>query len=211
MSTTLISTTLFIHALSGFMALLTGAIAIVTKKGSDVHNKSGIVYFYAMMSVVITGFVVAIAEDNSFLTYVGCFTLYLTYSGYRSIQNKALKPNIPDWIIWGIGTLNGVAMVSTFNIILFVFGILSLVNIVVDIRLFIKAIKGKSLPKLSWLRRHVGMMLGAYIATFTASLVVNIQYEAIPWLPWLMPTFVLTPVIIYWTRQVKYGKLDIWG
>jgi hypothetical protein len=44
-------------------------------------------------------------------------------------------------------------------------------------------------------------MLGGTIAVVTAVLVVNI--EASPtWLWWVLPTFVITPMIAYWNRKV---------
>jgi len=48
------------------------------------------------------------------------------------------------------------------------------------------------------------MMLGAYISTFTAFLVVNIQSENYAYLIWLMPTFIGTPLIVFWT--MKYTR-----
>lgn len=45
------STMLIIHVISGFLALVCGAVAISTKKGKGVHVTAGRVYFWSMMLV----------------------------------------------------------------------------------------------------------------------------------------------------------------
>jgi hypothetical protein len=53
------------------------------------------------------------------------------------------------------------------------------------------------------------MMLGAYISTATAFLVVNITMINYPWVTWLVPTFIGTPLIVYWTNKytIKNKKI----
>jgi len=45
------------------------------------------------------------------------------------------------------------------------------------------------------------MMLGGYISTCTAFLVVNFTEVQYPVLVWLLPTIIGTPLIAYWTRK----------
>ena len=44
-------------------------------------------------------------------------------------------------------------------------------------------------------------MLAGTIALVTAILVVNVDMEP-QWLPWVLPTLLITPFIIYWNWKV---------
>ena len=48
---------------------------------------------------------------------------------------------------------------------------------------------------------HLGRMLGGTIAALTAFTVVNVRIEP-AFVPWLAPTVLLTPLIVYWVRRV---------
>jgi len=59
---------------------------------------------------------------------------------------------------------------------------------------------------MAWLRRHLGNMIGSYIAVFTAFLVVNGNGH---WLIWLGPTMAFTPLLIYWNIRLTKGKAPV--
>jgi len=132
---------------------------------------------------------------------IGVFAFYQNYSGYRAVNNKTLKPNIFDWMVLFIASINVFIMIYTMNIILIVFGGICMFLIFGQLRIFVKIIRNMEIPKLQWLRQHIGMMVGSYIATLTAFLVVNLKVFDPVWLPWLAPTFILFPLIIYWIRK----------
>jgi hypothetical protein len=75
-----------------------------------------------------------------------------------------------------------------------------------DARLYFDFYRGRKPKANAWLLRHLGMMLGTYIAIFTAFLVVNLPGGI--WL-WLLPTFVFTPVIIVLSAGIGSGRLKI--
>ena len=64
-----------------------------------------------------------------------------------------------------------------------------------------KAYKNKTAKGKERIARHLTNMLGGTIAVVTAVLVVNVQMEPV-WIPWVLPTAVMTPVIIWWNRKV---------
>jgi ABC-type enterochelin transport system permease subunit len=96
-------------------------------------------------------------------------------------------------------------MVTSGGLILPVFGTLSTFQMFSELRLFLK-LRKQALPKNTWLKRHIGMMMGAYIATFTAFVVVNINDFQPAWVPWLLPTFFGVPISIYFTRKFTPTK-----
>ena len=48
---------------------------------------------------------------------------------------------------------------------------------------------------------HLSNMLGGTIAVITAVLVVNIDMQP-SWIIWILPTLVITPLIIWWNTKV---------
>ena len=53
---------------------------------------------------------------------------------------------------------------------------------------------------------YIGRMIGAYIASLTAFIVVNAKYFPIdidPIILWLGPTLILTPFLVYWSKPFK--------
>ena len=50
--------------------------------------------------------------------------------------------------------------------------------------------------------KHLTSMLGGTIAVLTAVLVVNVSFTPV-WLGWVLPTVLMVPVIIWWSKKVK--------
>ena len=196
-----------IHIVSGFIALLSGLIAILTKKGQKNHKKAGIIYFYSMLGVSASALVISIIKSNEFLLYISIFAFFQTFNGYRSVKVKDLKAKPIDWIVLLLGLVNTVLMILSKNMILMVFGGISIFLIYSTFVIYFNNLKNKPQLKMIWLPRHIGMMLGAYIATTTAFIVVNLSYAAIPWLPWLLPTFIGVPLIFYFTNKYRPKKI----
>ncbi|MEL6389829.1 MAG: hypothetical protein AAFQ02_06680 [Bacteroidota bacterium] len=201
---------LICHIAFGFTSLGSGLVSIILRKGGTGHKRSGLLFFYGMLGVVITAFVISISKSDEFLFHIAVFTLFLVYSGYRSNQNRSLLPSILDWIILILGLANGIAMVISQDVILMVFGGLSLFLGLRDVSYFYRAKAGKQLHKMTWLVRHVGMMLGGYLAALTAFIVTNVTYSGdFAWVPWLLPTILIVPLIFYWVYRVRSGKLEL--
>jgi hypothetical protein len=100
------------------------------------------------------------------------------------------------------GTYN-LVKANYFGIVLLVFGSLSLLFVYQDYLNF----KNKSTVKNFWLTTHIQRMIGSYIASVTAFLVVN--NTILPGvIAWLLPTLLLVPFIIKWSRkhEIKLGQ-----
>ncbi|XOV67926.1 MAG: DUF2306 domain-containing protein [Fluviicola sp.] len=202
----LLNVTLIFHVIAGMTSLLAGTMAITSKKGGKLHAIAGKSYFYAMFIVIITAILVAFFRNNTFLLLIASFSFYMTWAGVRSIRNKNLKANALDLIFLGIAIITALSMILTFNIILIVFGSILFINIAQDISTFIQARRSALEKTNKWLIRHIGMMLGSFIATCTAFLVTNVRDFEPAWLPWLAPTLIASPLIAYYTRKtIKKG------
>lgn len=174
---------LIIHIISGFTGLLLGTVLLIRKKGDVIHKKLGKVFTLAMISTGLCAFYLSYVNPNIFLFIVGVFTIYLSISGYRMIHLKKAhlgqKPQIGDafltilmlissMIFFYIG-IKYVLAKQLFGIVYFLFGSISLRLCAVEY----KAYTGKITDKLYGLKNHIGRMTGAYIAAFTAFLVIN--------------------------------------
>jgi uncharacterized membrane protein len=196
--------TLILHITGGYLALTSGLLAMISPKGQRLHRISGSLFYYSMMVVGISSLVLSVIIANTFMFHIGLFVLYQNHGGRKALQVKTLKPDWLDFTVVGIALINGIFMLVSMNIVLLVFGGISLFLTTGDLWTFRKVLNGVTIPRLAWLRKHIGMMIGAYIGTITAFLVVNIASFEPAWLIWLAPTFILVPLMRYWTH--KYTK-----
>lgn len=198
------STLLVLHIIAGYVSLLAGLVSMLAQKGQRVHRQSGKIFFFSLLGVTATAIFLAAVMSSEFLLFVGIFVFYQNYSGWKALRDKTLRPDWADWLILAIAFVNGLLMLRTQQIVLLVFGGISMLLVLGSLSIYYRVLNGKPLPKMRWLTRHLGMMMGAYIGTITAFLVVNIKWVAPAWVVWLAPTAILLPLMFFWTR--KYGR-----
>lgn len=203
---TILSLLLLIHITAGVASFASGIFAIVTKKGGRLHRISGRIYLVGMSLVAVTAVGISVYRNNLFLLLIAGFSFYMLFAGVRSIYNKSLRPNFWDWLVLSIGLVTCATMFLTAHLILVVFGVLFSVGLVQEIILFVRTTRGTQPAAKQWLLRHIGMMLGSYIATTTAFLVTNVQYFEPQWIPWLAPTILGSPIIAFYSARVARGK-----
>lgn len=193
---------LFAHIASGGTALFTGLISMISAKGGRIHRLAGKIFFWGMGGVFATAVYMSIAKGNWFLFCVGFFSFYLTCSGYLVLKTKAakvfdtIKPVY--WIVCLFGFLSGVVMLglstglfirqSMFGTVPLIFGFISSGLSFLDYRILVNQVETKQV----WLKSHALRMAGAFVATLTAFIVVNIQIEQ-QWILWLLPTVLIIP------------------
>jgi hypothetical protein len=192
---------LILHIVSGFTALAAGIFIFLTRKGNTLHIKVGLLFYYSMLLVSISALFLSIFKNSEFLFCIGIFAFFQTYFGKRSIANKSLKPSPFDYVVTLLGIANGVYMIQTLNIVLLVFGVIQVQLGAQVLLTFYRIYSNKELHPKAWLKQHIGMMMGSFIATITAFLVVNIQWIHPEWIVWLSPTIILVPVMMFWTRK----------
>lgn len=194
---------LVLHIATGATALLAGLVSMRSAKGKTVHRLAGKIFFWAMLGVFVSSVYMSLVKSNWFLFCVGVFSFYLTGSGYLVLkiknQRKLLGIKTPYLLVCVGGLLAGVAMLvlaaflfmrgTLFGIVPGAFGFISLTLSFVDYRLM----SGRSNITQAWLRNHGLRMAGAFGATVTAFVVVNIQVEQ-QWVLWLLPTIVIIPL-----------------
>ena len=203
---------LVIHIAAGTVALITAFVALVTAKGGTIHVRAGRVYAIGMTIIFLTAVPLALLGANVFLLLIAFFSFYLVFAGWRFARNRSRRPQPVDWIAVAIMGITGLgmwayaavlALSGTGNwITLLVFGTISVSLSVAD-GLFFKQGRSTGRRPAAHLRiqRHLTNMMSGTIATITAVMVVNVSLGPV-WLPWLLPTFVITPLIVWWNVRM---------
>lgn len=209
---TLEALTLWVHVGAGAVAILGGIGALVTKKGGRRHRRAGRVFVWSM-AVVVGTVPLLLAFDPTafrvFLTLVATFSGYLAFSGYRALSRKRPGDDAAtvDWTAaggvvlaclalggWGIARLlDG----SSFGVVMVAFGGIGVAFGVADARTF--RADGR---RGSWMVSHLQRMVAAFIATVSAVSAVNLT-DALGFVAWLLPTVLLVPLIVHWSRKYE--------
>ena len=209
---TIFTILLIIHIIAGSIGLLTGTINIIKKKGDKAHKSVGKFFFYSMLINGFAGLIMSLIHRNDFLLIVAVFSIYMVATGQRFLSlkqlNKEQKPKAIDWILtytmlvfaFLFITYGSYLLINNvnFGIVLLVFGVVSCLMAIKDIKVY----KGNIKEKNYWLLLHIQRMVGSYIAALTAFIVVNNHF--LPGIVgWLLPTVIFTPLIVKWTKQYR--------
>ena len=203
---------LAIHIVSGSIALLTATIAMITQKGGNRHVWAGRVYAVAMTLIFLTSIPLALLGSSILLMLVAVFSFYLVFAGWRFARNYTGKAHPVDWTAIAAMALTGLGMWgyaavlardgSSQWVTLTLFGFIALGLSLADAR-FYHAGNVRGSQRIS---RHLTNMMGGTIATVTAVLLVNVETDPI-WLGWIMPTLLITPLIVWWNiRIARQGR-----
>ena len=205
-----ISILIIIHAGLGGIALLSGLIAVLSKKGKKTHTKSGLLFYYTMLTSAFTALIISVLpmHENPFLFSIGIFSSYFILMGKQALTfKKGIKLLLLEKSMTIIFLLTGFFMITysftiyqTINVVLLIFGILAVLFGIRDLRLLYNP---QSL-KQKWLGLHIGNMMGGYIAAVTAFVVVNEIFPGV--YGWFLPGILGGLYSYYWIRRVKSDK-----
>lgn len=198
------------HVGFGSIALISGAISMIAKKGNWYHKKSGKVFYYALLTSALISLIVSLMPNHQspFFFCLGLFSLYFIIGGYRSLTFKVKNASLwLDKIIACLIILVGLVMMiypilldGKINIVLFYFGAVSIVFGVIDLLLF----QNSNKTRKNWLNIHLTKMIGAYLVAVTA-FVVNQSILGI-W-GWFSPTIIGNIYLFYWLIKLNRKKL----
>jgi uncharacterized membrane protein len=217
---TLILALLILHVSVGSTALIVGLIPMFSKKGGRLHNRTGIVYVWCMITVAVTALLLCALQPFSmlrlFLTGIAVFSFYLCITGWRAAKQKKSSATQADkWLTYTTLLISVMMMcfgsylllggLSVYAVLFPLFGFLTFRNAWHDVRSF-----GETPEKMHWFYHHIARMGGSYIATFTAFLVNNV-YRMLPedapaWIGtmgWIAPSIIGGMLI---GRTVRYYK-----
>lgn len=198
---------IYIHVITGTLAMIAGTVAMLTRKGGNLHKKSGLVFFYSLLiSDVISLFVAMMPEhENPFLFCIGVFTLYLIVGGYLALRYKQKTVDLKwDKLLSATMLMTGIGMIfypiirlGNFNVVLGVFGIIGIIMSIVDFLRYRNKVKLRE----KYLQLHLSKMIGGFIASVTAFIVANGVLSGL--IGWLSPTAIGGFIITYWTIKLN--------
>ena len=198
---------LSIHILAGSVALVSAALALSSEKGKKFHILIGKAYFWSMAIIFLTALPLSTITSNVFLFLITIFSFYLAFSGMRFAKNRKGVPTRIDLIAVNFMLLSGVGMWilaiiffidnNSQYITLIVFGFFALFLGYGDFQTF----KNQTAIGKESIAKHLTNMMGGTIAVVTAVLVVNPPANP-EWVWWILPTFLITPVIFWWNKKV---------
>ena len=201
---------LVIHIAAGATALAAATVALLTVKGGPRHVRAGRVYACAMTVICVTAVPLAIAGSDLLLGLVAVFSFYLVFAGWRFARNASGRPRGVDWAAVAVMGLTGLGMWGYGGalflrddsqwVTLAVFGFIAVALSAADLR-YHRAPARSGRRRIA---RHLTNMLAGTIATVTAVVVVNVETRP-EWLAWILPTLLITPLIVWWNRRVLRG------
>ncbi len=200
-----------IHIAAGAVALAAALVAVATAKGAVRHVRAGRVYVAAMTVVCVSAVSLALLGADVVLLLVAVFSFYLVFAGWRFARNASGRAHAADWTAAAIMGLTGLGMWGYGAMLLLrghpqwvalaVFGFIAVALSAVDL-CYHRARRRSAAERIA---RHLTNMLAGTIATVTAIVVVNVNTRP-AWLAWIMPTIIITPLIVWWNRRVHRGK-----
>ena len=203
------------HIALGGVILVTGLLQMALPKFGKRHRIIGQVYFWSMIFSFLTSFPISIAKENYFLTMVGLFSLYLSFTGGRfAMVKSAQKLPLIDkisilffalssllMVLFGLFMLNAGYIAG--GIIILIFSAIFLSGTIRDVYyVFIKNNHLAMYGGMNWMFTHIGRMIGSYIAAVTAFL-VNVQPFGSSLINWLFPTLIGSFVIARFLKHYK--------
>lgn len=191
---------LVIHITASSIALISGAISAISIKGSKPHKQSGRFFVPSMIGSTSSALILSFMHPNYFLMGIGLFSLYLTLAGWIWVRRATQleKAKHTKWL--GIaGLIFGAVLIvislikwPALNIVALIFGLVQLFFAGMAFRPG-KDVKGN-------IARHGALIGGAYIATFTAFLVVNFSFLPF-YVSWLLPSLIGTVLLTMRIRK----------
>jgi uncharacterized membrane protein len=76
-----------IHVIAGALAMILGAVALLASKGGTVHRRVGVVFVYAMLTMGVSGSILATKESLTNINVIGGFmTAYFVITAFTAVR-----------------------------------------------------------------------------------------------------------------------------
>ena len=102
---------LILHVLAGSIGLLTGTLAMVVRKGGNLHRASGNVFTVAMLTLATSAFCLAILKSQQGNVVGSVGTFYLIGTAWLA-GRRGERTRLIDWSALFIGLVGAVAAIA---------------------------------------------------------------------------------------------------
>ena len=162
------------HVLAGATAIITGFVALYARKGAWAHRKSGTVFVFAMLTMSLSGAVIAVGRPGMVINVpAGLVTAYLVITAFLTVRPRsAISRQVERGAMQAAFVLGGATIVTAivtagrgnmgFAVPLVMFGVLAVAAGAGDRRM----LRAGGLQGAARLKRHLWRMS---VALFIAS------------------------------------------
>lgn len=206
-----------IHIAGGVLALAFGYVALFAAKGSTIHRKSGLLFVFAMVTMSLTGALVAAVHNTPSSVVAGLLTFYFVTTGMRTVRRSQEAHWIDTVAVVYALTVGAIAFKSGLELMsrgrpetgpMFIFGIVALLAAAGDVRMM----RAGGIQGSRRIRRHLWRMCFAmWVAAASFFWGPRGRVPEVIYYPALLPIPVLMPigVMLYWfwrTRVKRSGR-----
>lgn len=89
---------LVVHIITGSIAVLSGLISLLAKKGAKLHRWSGNVFFVSMLIMALSGTLIAWLKPMMISVIAGGFTCYLITTSWMAVKTPPRTTSYFDYI-----------------------------------------------------------------------------------------------------------------
>jgi uncharacterized membrane protein len=203
------------HILAGVLALGFGYVALFAAKGATLHRKSGLLFVFAMVTLSLTGALVAFLNTSSVSVIAGLLTFYFVTTALLTVRRRGEESRWIDTTAMVIALMvamlafkTGSDLISSGRpemIPMFIFGSVGLLGAAGDLRM----IRAGGIQGPRRITRHLWRMCFAmWVAAASFFWGPRGRVPEVIYYPALLPIPVLLPVfvLLYWLWRLRVRK-----
>jgi uncharacterized membrane protein len=215
MTSGLIPVILPAHIAAGALALVFGYVALYAAKGANLHRKSGLLFVVAMVTMSLTGALIAFLNTSSVSVIAGLLTFYFVTTGLLTVRPRLQGPDRIDVaamlfavMVAVLGFKTGFELLRSGRpetIPMFIFGGMGLLAAAGDLRM----IRARGIHGPQRIARHLWRMCFAmWVAAASFFWGPPGRVPEVIRIPALLPIPVLLPVavMLYWLWRIRVRR-----
>jgi uncharacterized membrane protein len=198
---------LAMHVAGGSISLVSGPVALAARKGGILHRRGGLVFACAMALTAAAAVPLSLMTSDVLLLVIAVLTGFLVNRGVMGIRRRRR----PRASTWQDAIVPALCLVFCAGLLAYSLPLAGRPSFITGqffgaggMVLAVRELRALRDPATNWLQSHIAGMMGAYIATVTAFLVVNLTFlpHAIVF---IVPTLIGSPMI-FWMMIKHTGK-----
>lgn len=214
------SPVMLIHIVAGSAALLSGAAALILRKGGRSHGRVGTVFFASMVVMTLTGAVIAAFKPERATAVIGLITCYLVATSWWTARHRDGKAGRFEVAALAMITACALAELS-FGLMamnsprgrldllpwqpILVFAMLAGIAAALDLGFILR----RQLSGPQRIGRHLWRMCAAMLIATTSFF--QGQQDLFPAavrgaFVWYLPALAVLAAMLFWIFRVRFGK-----
>ncbi|MAP95275.1 MAG: hypothetical protein CMK07_10030 [Ponticaulis sp.] len=199
------------HILTGSLALASGFTASFARKGRNLHKISGIVFSVTMLSMALTGSIMAFQIDETATGFIGLLTASLVGSSWLAVRRPVMRLTRPEM---GVGLISLLSMIYFFydawqnnfsggGVVTLIFGLIAFAAVSGDVW----RLQSPGSPRQRLIRHLWRMLTGLAIAALSFFIGQQDEFPAsLQGLPiWFLPPVAAVLILGFWLTKQQLG------